>query len=185
MDVKNRRKILNFSVNRKLQLRLFIKILGIATIGVVIMATVFYLYSNREIGNSYRQFHIHANNFLELLFPAAISSMILAIVAAIVITLFLPVRIAGPLYRIERDLKDRVSQGDLTMRLKLRKGDEFGELADTINMTIDSLRQKIDMIVQPAEELVTRIKAGDGNANKEIEILLNKMKEGMKGIKVK
>ena len=151
--MQTKRKTINFSIKRQLQIRLFIKILSISLIGVVLMAAVFYLYSNREINQSYRQFHIQADNFLEYLLPAVCLSLVLAVVSAVVITLFLPIKIAGPLYRIEQDLKEKVLSGDLTVKFRLRKGDEFGDLADTLNECITGIRQQIAEVKHAAEEL--------------------------------
>ncbi|MEW6602301.1 MAG: hypothetical protein AB1499_15115, partial [Nitrospirota bacterium] len=67
MGHNNNRSMLNFSVKSHMQIRICMKILGIILIGVGLMAAVFYFFSNREINSSYRLFHIHADNFLELL----------------------------------------------------------------------------------------------------------------------
>lgn len=177
--------MLNISIKRHLQLRLLIKVLGIVVVGVGIMATVFYFYSNREITESYRQFHVSAKNFLDYLWPAVISSFILAIIAAIAITLFLPGKIAGPLYRIENDLKEKISKGDLTVKMILRKGDDVTDLAEAINMTIGKLRHKVEKISKPAGELDARIKAMEGKADKEVEKLSAKINEALREFKLK
>ncbi len=179
------RKMLNFSVNRQLQLRLLVKVLGIVFVGVGIMAAIFYYYSNREINESYRQFHVNAKNFLDYLWPAVISSVLLSTVAAIVITLFLPQKIAGPLYRIEKDLRDIISKGDLTLKITLRKGDEVADLAEAVNMTVDSLRQKLDKINKPAVELNSKIKELEGKTDSDIERLAGEIEEAFKEFKLK
>lgn len=179
------RKILNFSINRHLQLRLLVKVLGIVIVGVGIMAAVFYFYSNREINESYRQFHVNAKNFLDYLWPAVISSLILAIIAAIAITLFLPQKIAGPLYRIEKELKEKISTGDLTVRFNLRKGDELTGLADAVNMTVDSLNLKLVKISQPAIALNSRITDLGEKADSEIEKLSRQIVEALQEFKLR
>ncbi len=153
MKTQIRRKNLNFSVKRKMQIRLFAKILGISMTGVGIMAIVFYFYSDRAINSSYRQFHLHANNFLDLLLPAIVSSLALALIVSAVITLFLPIKIAGPLFRIERDLKEKVAKGDLTVRFQLRPGDEVSELANAINECLKNLGRKIKELKRSAKDL--------------------------------
>ena len=179
------RKMINFSINRQLQLRLLVKVVGIVFVGVGIMAAIFYFYSNREINESYRQFHVDAKNFLDYLWPAVISSLLLSSIAAIVITLFLPQRIAGPLYRIEKDLKDIVSKGDLTLKLTLRKGDEVTDLAETVNMTVESLRQKLEKISEPAVQLNSKIKELEGKTDSDIKRLSEQINEALKAFKIK
>ena len=136
-----------------MQLRIFAKILGITLIGVGLMAVVFYFFSSREIDSSYRQFHIHAKNFLDLLLPTVLLSVVLALIASVAITVFLPIKIAGPLFRIENALKDRVSSGDLSLRFTLRKGDEMGELADAVNICLEKLSRKIEPAITSVNNL--------------------------------
>jgi methyl-accepting chemotaxis protein len=182
MGDKNRRSVINFSVKRKMQIRLLIKVLGIILIGVGIMATVFYFFSNREIHSSYRQFHIHANNFLELLRPTVILSVFLAILASVGITIFLPIKIAGPLFRIERDIKEKVANGDLTVRFYLRNGDEVGELADAVNVCLESLGKKIESTQKLADDLESRLSGTEGD---EIKGLVMKINSNLKQFKVR
>jgi len=178
----NKRRIINFSVKRQLQIRLFIKILGIILIGVGLMATVFYFFSNREINSSYRQFHIHADNFLDLLRPTVILSVFLALLASVAITMFIPIKIAGPLFRIERDMKEKVANGDLTVRFILRKGDEMGELADAVNFCLESLGKKIETAQKLADDLESGLADPKGD---EIKGLAVKIKENLKQFRVR
>jgi methyl-accepting chemotaxis protein len=152
---KNRRKLINFSVKRQMQVRLLLKILLIISVSVGLMGVIFYLYSNREIASTYRQFHIQAKNFLDYLLPAVVGSLVIALISALAIGIFFPHRIAGPLYRIERDLKEKVGKGDLSIRFVLRKGDEVHDLAKAINTTLGMLGQKIKNIKEPVEKLDT------------------------------
>lgn len=182
MGDKNRRSIINYSVKRKMQIRLFIKILGIILIGVGLMAVVFYFFSNREINASYRQFHIHADNFLELLRPTVLLSIFLALLASIAITVFLPIKIAGPLFRIEKDIKEKVANGDLTVRFILRKGDEIGELADAVNLCLENLGKKIESTQKLTDDLESRLSGTEGD---EIKGLVMKIKENLMQFKVR
>lgn len=177
MKGNNKRKGINYSIKRRLQLRLFFKVLSVAMIGTGIMAAIFYIYSNREIGGSYRQFHIHARNFLDYLLPAIALSMVSSFVLAAAITIFFPHRIAGPLFRIERELKEKIGEGDLSVRFTLRKGDEVSDLADALNSALEKLCRDIENIRRPAEELESRIAAMSGKADRETEALVKEINE--------
>jgi methyl-accepting chemotaxis protein len=182
--MEHKRKRLNFSIKKKMQIRLLIKVLGIVIVGVGLMAAVFYFYSDREINSSYRQFHIHADNFLELLQPAVITSLVLALVVSVIITLFLPIKIAGPAFRIERTLRENVVNGDLTVRFTLRKGDELGELADALNKCLENTAQKIAAAQKMAEDLESCISDKSHPDNKNIEGIAMKLNEQLKQFKV-
>lgn len=50
-------------------------------------------------------------------------------------------RLLGPLRRLEEDLK-KISNGDYSVRLKIRKDDDLHPLAKAINKIIDKLERK-------------------------------------------
>ncbi len=172
---KDRRRKINFSVKRKMQLRLLFKILTIIFVGIGLMGLVFYLYSNREISHSYRQFHVQAKNFLDYLLPAVIASLVIAFISSLAITIFFPHKIAGPLFRIERDIKERISKGDFTVRFKLRKGDEVHDLAEALNAAMESLSEKIRKMQKNAEEVEAIMSADNPDLDE-----LRKQFEGLK-----
>ncbi len=50
-------------------------------------------------------------------------------------------RIAGPMYRLEQDL-DKIAKGDLSLRIRLRRKDELGSIAEGINKVLDKIEAK-------------------------------------------
>ncbi len=69
--------------------------------------------------------------FACILFPAAIIS-----------SLYVTHRIAGPLYRIEQCVGE-LGQGNLALRIRLRAGDELQELAESLNGVISNVEQAL------------------------------------------
>ncbi len=124
------------------QIRLFLKIAFIIFVSITVTCSVFYFYADRKIVNSIGQFHITAKNFLDYLLPAILTSGILGFIAAMVIAIFIPHSYVGPLYRIERDLK-RIGDGDLTIRFRLRKGDELKVLAESLNIMLEKISSNV------------------------------------------
>ena len=64
----------------------------------------------------------------------------------LVITLFsffISHKIAGPLYRFEKDVRILAKDGDLTKIFKLRKRDEMQELAEALNIMVSGFRGKL------------------------------------------
>lgn len=55
------------------------------------------------------------------------------------ISIFISHKVAGPLFRMKRSL-DKVTQGDLSVVIKLRKWDDLKDLAEHINLLIEELR---------------------------------------------
>lgn len=151
--MKNRRSIINFSIKRKMQLRILGKVMGVALLALVLSSLIFYIYSNQEVGETYREFHVKLKNFLELLMPAIMISAVIGSVAALCLAIFFPHQIAGPLHRIEKILMERVGEGDLSVRFILRRGDEVEELADALNVTIEKLGERLKRVKSVSEKL--------------------------------
>jgi len=59
----------------------------------------------------------------------------------VVASIFLTHKVAGPLVRIKRVLA-QMGQGNFSQRIALRKGDELGDLAETINQLAQDLEHK-------------------------------------------
>jgi hypothetical protein len=55
------------------------------------------------------------------------------------ISIFISHKVAGPLFRIKKSL-DKVTQGDLSVVIKLRKWDDLKDLAEHINLLVEELR---------------------------------------------
>ncbi len=66
-------------------------------------------------------------------------------------------RIAGPAYRIEKCLRG-ITDGDYSLRLKLRRRDELGKLAEAFNRAAESLRERASSDSRVAEELSKGVK---------------------------
>ena len=183
MTGKTNRKLINYSIKKKLQIRLFIKVLGVAMMGITLMAVIFYFYSDREINNSFKLFHIHAQNFTEYLFPAAAMSVVAATFFAILIALFLPISIAGPLYRIERILKEDVAEGNLSIKYEVRGSDELSDLANALNISTEKLGGRISKIRENAEKLESTL-ASQENPDSTAKELAKKINEQLSDFKL-
>lgn len=69
---------------------------------------------------------------------ALIRNLLLISPLIFIMGLFFSHRIAGPVYRIEKTLSE-IAKGNLSMRIKLRGGDELVDLADMINSLTENL----------------------------------------------
>lgn len=72
--------------------------------------------------------------------------MVFGLVYAVFIFLFsiyLSHKIAGPLYRLEKDVKALAQDGDLTRVFRLRKRDEMQGMAEALNGLVNGFRTKL------------------------------------------
>ncbi|MEW6380644.1 MAG: HAMP domain-containing protein [bacterium] len=155
--VHHKRKWLNPGIKREMQLRIFIRILLIVVISSVISGSIFYLYSNRTIESTYRQFHVQLHNMRQVLIPWTLVALGLGGFAAFAAALFYPQKIAGPIYRLERKIQS-IGRGNLNGEIRLRPGDELHDLAREINQMGVSLRERLLSARKASDRLETMIR---------------------------
>jgi len=72
--------------------------------------------------------------------------------SALIVVIFLPQRIAGPLYRIEKRLEN-LKEGDLRSEIKLRRNDILQDMAASLNDCTGTLNKKIKMAQENQAQL--------------------------------
>ena len=131
-----KRKIRNYLLSKDLQLRITLKFVVPALFlsvlsGLVVFLIVWPLLSEFAPDNLIKQFQ---TIMVIGLFLCSIGIICLVTALGIVVTH----RVAGPIYRIEQDLK-RLLQGEKIEPIHIRRRDEFQELVDIINQVIEML----------------------------------------------
>jgi len=88
----------------------------------------------------------HERQTLSEVLASANAKLVPKIVVVILAVCFLGVlvshRIAGPVYRLSRSIES-AAQGDLTVSFKLRRQDELQGLAGSLEVMVESIREKI------------------------------------------
>jgi methyl-accepting chemotaxis protein len=77
-----------------------------------------------------------------------------------------------------------VSEGDLTVRVKLRKGDEMGDLAEALNSCLERLGQRISSINKSMDHLESAITDAEGIDIKSFKDHVLKIKESLNEFRV-
>lgn len=137
-----KRKKLNLKVMNEFQKWLYYRILATVVVSSLIGAVILYVYAIYEMGTSFNGASIKVIRVSDLLFPVIISGALVSMISGALIALFLPQKIAGPIYRFEETLK-AIHDGDLTVSITLRSDDILRDFEATFNNTIRSIRLKI------------------------------------------
>lgn len=144
---KYNRKFLNLRVKHRLQIWLMIRIGGIIILTAIISALVLYGYARHETVNSFYDAHIKIRRLSDLLIPVVLSGCAVSLISGTILAIFLPQKLAGPLYRIEKDF-EAIKTGNLTVRTKLRTKDTLHNFSKQLNSTIDVIDQQVGMLQQ-------------------------------------
>lgn len=149
-----RKKIL---INKKFQFKYAAMIVGTLFVMVALVEwDIFYtmktilpkVFFMEEIRQDLTAFHL----------LLAVKSLVFMVLIAF-ISVYFSHRIAGPIYRLEKDLLIMINEGDLTKQFRLREKDELKELAEALNTMTANLRTKLLSDEQFREE--TRMKISE------------------------
>ncbi len=138
---RQKRRTLNLAVKKEFQLWLLSRILGAVVLSSLVAAAILFFYARNEVASSFFDAHIKIRRVSDLLLPVVLAGSGVSLISGALIALFLPQKIAGPIFRMEQDLQ-AVKEGDHTVTIKLRRGDPFTELAASINQLIGMVRDR-------------------------------------------
>jgi len=146
-----------YFIKKDFQFRFIIKFCLLILIGVVISTGLLLLLSQDTLTSSFSQSRLVIKNTALAILPAVMYTNLitlgLIILATIVVMLFISHKIAGPLFRFEKELRE-VGEGDLTKDIILRKKDQITDMADSLNKMSARLREKILAIQTEVECII-------------------------------
>ena len=131
-------------LERSFKLKFGLKLCLLTIAGMAAVTLLLYFYTAGNLGGSYKEaiytiYDLKIRIF-PLVFASSYSIFILAVVTAsiAVITVLFSHKIAGPLFRVERNLEE-IGSGDLTVQTRFRGNDQMKALSDDINGMTRSL----------------------------------------------
>lgn len=190
-------------VQRTFKLKYGIKFCLFVIAGMLGVTLFLYLMTSRTLGGTYGQaiYNIYdlKIRIFPLIFASFYSTALLALITAAIITIsvLFSHKIAGPIYRIEENLK-LIGSGDLTVDTRFRGEDQLVALADDINKMVRDLNHNvrscgdalsdIERFEERLAELLKQDNPSDHDLREAIADLkmgLNELKRATSGIKVK
>jgi methyl-accepting chemotaxis protein len=162
-----RRKQLNINVKSEFQRWLLWRIFGVVLLSALVAALVLYFYARHETVTTFYDAHIKLRRVSDLLLPVVLSGVGVSLLGGLALALFLPQKIAGPLYNIERTL-GRVRDGSLLPRVKLRQNDCLEEMAAEVNRTLDFMQNEVDKTLELQQQIRSALDAGDVTCAREL-----------------
>ncbi len=158
MDNVERRK--NYYINKEFQRNFILKFCLLVMIGSLISGVIIYSMSRSTLTTTFENSKLMIKSTADFILPAVLLAsavVILAIgIATIAITLFTSHRIAGPLYRIEKDINE-ITAGNLNIAFNLRHGDEIKPIAASLNRMVQAVREKVSAVKQDLTQLENEI----------------------------
>ncbi|MFQ5464813.1 MAG: HAMP domain-containing protein [Thermodesulfobacteriota bacterium] len=179
---------------RYYRLRFLAKVCLVTVAGVFAFTLAVYLYTSRGLGSGYAEAIYTIYDLRIRIFPLIFSSFysifILAVVTAAVgaITVLFSHRVAGPVYRLARNL-EAIGDGDFTVNTRLRGDDQLKALAVEMNAMTRSLNHlsrscadALADVVRSSEKLAALL-AGDRPDETEVRRAAEELKRGIDELK--
>lgn len=146
----------NYFINKEFQSKFIIKFFLLVLGGALLSTYLLFIFSQDTLTSSYQHSRLLIRSTAQTILPAIVYTnlitLVLITIAAILVTLFISHKIAGPMFRLERGLKE-LGNGDLTQNIKLRQKDQIAKLAETFNITAASLHEKMRLVRSGVQEL--------------------------------
>lgn len=156
MTIKRRR--LNLNVKSDFQRWLLWRILGIIALSALLAGAILYLYARQETASNFYSAHLQLRRVSDLLLPVILAGTSVSLISGVVLALFLPQKIAGPLFNLERTL-GHVRQGALNQHMQLRKHDCLQDMAKQVNLTLATINGELQQARHLHNELCRAVQA--------------------------
>jgi len=143
---KHLHKRTHYFIKKDFQFKFILKFCLLIFAGAFISTGLLFLFSHDTLTSSFQHSRLTIQNTAIAILPAVIYTNLITLglicMAAIVVILFISHKIAGPIFRFEKEIKE-IGQGDLTKKIRLRKKDQITELAESIDNMTASLHEKV------------------------------------------
>ena len=157
----------NYLVERGFQTRQIMRLLGLSFITLIVSTIALLLFYNQIIDSLMKSdlpFYLMPEESEELasqlpglrntLFTWMTIMSGINLFLVVIIGVFITKKLGGPLYRFKQIMK-QIANGDLTVEVELRKGDEFQDLAEDISEAV----ARVQLMILAIKENVDSLKA--------------------------
>ena len=146
-----------YYINRKFQTGFIFRFVLVLILGAVLSVVITLLTTTSTLTSSYNGARLVIEKTSWAILPSVImthlvSTLVVGVVA-IVVTLLVSHKIAGPMFRFEKDIEE-ISEGNLQKKIHIRDGDQFGKVAKSLNVMVENLNKRVTEVRQELDELV-------------------------------
>lgn len=133
----------NYFIDKTFQSEFILKFCGLVILGAAAFGIIMYIFSRNTLTTSFENSRLVIKSTADYIFPGilfgGIITAIITALAAGAVVMLMTHRIAGPMYRFERYISD-IASGRLYSDLKIRKKDQFQDMAGSLNKMTQGLK---------------------------------------------
>ncbi len=145
-----------YLVEKSFQVRFILKFCLVVLAGALISTLLVLLLTRGSLTSSFEQSRLVIKSTASAILPAIaytnLITLALITLSTVIVTLFVSHKIAGPIYRFEKELEE-IASGDLTRKIALRRKDQITNLAQNLNQMVSNFNRKISELKQDIEDI--------------------------------
>ncbi len=145
-----------YYIDRKFQANFILKFFGVLLFGAILSVGVTLLTTQETLTSSFEGSKLVIEKTSLAILPSVILTNLITTcvvgVIVIAVTLLVSHKIAGPMFRFEKDLEE-IGKGNLQKRIRTRDGDQFANVATNLNIMVENLNSKLSEVKQEVEQL--------------------------------
>lgn len=176
-------------VNWRFQVKFVVKFVRAVLIGVALTCIIFYLLTYKELGGKYSEalFTLYglSQNIIPAMFVTGAIVIIVVGFSVLALALVNSNKIAGPIYRVERNL-ELMGKGDLTIKTAFRTHDAINRLAEGMNDATESLNNRLCTVVNDMRKIreeTERLRTEPEHPVDDLLELIETAKENLSGLR--
>ncbi len=133
-------------IKKDYQFNFIMKFCLLVLIGAILSSGLLFFFSQGTLTSSFEDSRLVIKQTSFAIMPMVIYTnlftLVLITIAAIAVVLYISHRIAGPMFRFEKDLQE-IGEGNLMKKISLRKKDQFTDMANSFNTMTSELRNRV------------------------------------------
>lgn len=181
-------------LERAFKIRFGLKLCAFTLAGGAALVALLYLSLSRTLGDDYATaiYTIYdlKIKILPLIFASFYSILILGLVTASIaaISLLFSHRIAGPIFRMEKNLEE-IASGDLTVNTRFRGSDQLRVLGEEMNAMVRALNHAVHSgadsleALRKAEEALKELLDMDAPPENEVAAAVESLRAAIEGVR--
>lgn len=168
-----------YFIKKKFQIAFILKFSLLLLGGVILSTFLLFIFCQDSLTSNYAASGLKIQTTSDAILPVVLLTNLVTLgiicCAAIIVMLFISHKIAGPMFRFEQDIK-RVTDGDLCVRINLRRHDQLKDIAKALNLMIDALYSRINYVDTSLKNIETLQNEGK-NTKEEITDLRSRLRD--------
>ncbi|NQT33535.1 MAG: HAMP domain-containing protein [Candidatus Omnitrophica bacterium] len=152
----------NYFIRKKFQTKFILKFCALIVLASVIFSGILFLFlfSKGTVTTAFVNSRLTILTTADYVLPVLVASSVITVMligaATALVVMYTSHRIAGPLFRIERDVS-MIGEGNLNLRINLRSTDEIGKMADAINEMTGNIQLRLLDIKKESKSISDQI----------------------------